>query len=75
MWDHDNAWTGPYLKGHTDISEIDLGLDLLWRNNIDPAKVVFGFAFYGRSFTMSDPNCYEPNGVCEFSSGGMPGSC
>jgi chitinase len=75
MWDHDNTWTGPWLKGHTDIKEIDEGLDLLWRNNIKPENVVFGMAFYGRSFTMADPNCHEPNGVCRFSTGGMPGSC
>ncbi|KAI1104572.1 putative bacteriodes thetaiotaomicron symbiotic chitinase [Jackrogersella minutella] len=74
-WDHDNHWTGPYLKGHTDISEIDLGLDLLWRNSIDPAKVVFGVGFYGRSFTMADPNCYQPNGVCQFTTGGRAGTC
>ncbi|KAF3058356.1 Killer toxin subunits alpha/beta [Daldinia childiae] len=74
-WDHDNKWTGPYLKGHTDITEIDLGLDLLWRNGVDPAKVVFGMGFYGRSFTMADPNCYEPNGVCEFTTGGRAGTC
>jgi chitinase len=34
-----------------------------------------GMAFYGRSFTLADPNCYQPNGVCEFSSGGRPGTC
>lgn len=75
MWDQDIEWTGPYLKGHTNVTEIDQGLDLLWRNNIDPAKVVFGFAFYGRSFTMADHNCYQPNGRCEFADGGKPGSC
>lgn len=34
-----------------------------------------GFAFYGRSFTMADSGCHQPNGVCEFATGGMPGSC
>ncbi|CBF89323.1 hypothetical protein AN0517.2 [Aspergillus nidulans FGSC A4] len=75
MWDQDSKWTGPYLQGHTDITQIELGLDLLWRNNIDPANVVFGIAFYGRSFTLTDSNCYQPNGECEFSDGGKPGSC
>lgn len=75
MWDRDNKWTVPYLEGHTDISQIQLGLDLLWRNNIDPANVVFGFAFYGRSFTMKDEECTEPNGECQFSTGGAPGTC
>ncbi|KAJ5640414.1 hypothetical protein N7528_000039 [Penicillium herquei] len=74
-WDHDNKFTGPFLQGHTNISEIELGLDLLWRNNILPQNVVFGLAFYGRSFTVTDPKCTLPNGKCEFSAGGRPGTC
>ncbi len=46
MWDQHNKFTGPYLEGHTNISEIEQGLDLLWRNGIAPHQVVFGFAFY-----------------------------
>ena len=75
VWDKKNEWTGPYLKGHTDRSEIDRGLDLLWRNSVKPENVVLGMGFYGRSFTMSDPNCFQPNGICRFSDGGQPGSC
>lgn len=75
MWDQDNEWTGPYLKGHTDWNQIEQGLDLLWRNGVDPSKVVMGFGFYGRSFTMTTPDCDRPNGQCQFSGGGMPGSC
>lgn len=29
MWERDSKWTGPYLEGHTDITQIELGLDLL----------------------------------------------
>lgn len=75
MWDQDIEWTGPYLRGHTDIKQIDEGLDLLWRNDIKPENVVFGLAFYGRSFTMARIDCSEPNGVCQFAGGGKPGSC
>lgn len=53
--------------------EIKEGLDLLWRNEIDPQKVVLGEAFYGRSFTLSDTSCTAPG--CPFSSGGDPGQC
>lgn len=73
MWDQHNKFTGPYLEGHTNITEIDQGLDLLWRNGVGPNKVVMGFAFYGRSFTMSDPSCSSPG--CTFSTFGKPGSC
>lgn len=73
MWDEHNKFTGPYLQGHTNVSEIDQGLDLLWRNDIDPANVVMGFAFYGRSFTMSDSSCSKPG--CTFSTSGRSGTC
>ena len=73
MWDQHNRFTGPYLEGHTNITEIDAGLDLLWRNDIDPGNVVMGLAFYGRSFTMSDPSCYTPG--CTFSTAGVQGDC
>ncbi|KAJ5165549.1 uncharacterized protein N7500_007379 [Penicillium coprophilum] len=75
MWDQNIKFTGPYLEGHTDISQIELGLDLLWRNDIDPSNVVFGFAFYGRSFTIKDSSCFKPDRKCEFSDGGIAGSC
>lgn len=42
---------------------------------MDPAKVVLGLGWYGRSFTLTDPSCSTPNGVCEFSAGGNPGQC
>ncbi|KAF7548173.1 hypothetical protein G7Z17_g7224 [Cylindrodendrum hubeiense] len=75
MWDLGNDWTGPYLKGHTNWTEIDRGLDLLWRNDIKPENVVLGFAFYGRSFTLADSSCHQPNGICKFATGGTRGTC
>lgn len=53
--------------------EITNGLDLLWRNDIDSAKVVLGLGFYGRSFTLKDPTCNKPG--CAFSGGGIAGNC
>lgn len=73
MWDQHNKFTGPYLQGHTNITEIEQGLDLLWRNGVGPNNVVMGFAFYGRSFTMSSPACSKPG--CTFSTSGQPGTC
>jgi len=73
LWDQKNLWTGPYLLGHTNLTEIELGLDLLWKNGIKPDKVVMGFGFYGRSFTMADPSCSVPG--CTFSSAGIAGDC
>lgn len=30
---------------------------------------------YGRSFTLSDPSCNKPNGICQFSGGAKAGRC
>ncbi len=61
------------MYAHTNLTEIDQTMDLMWRNNIDPSKVVLGLGFYGRSFTLSDPSCTGPG--CGFSAGGDPGPC
>ena len=42
VWDAESKNIGPYIAPHTNITEIDLGLDLLWRAGITPAKVVLG---------------------------------
>jgi chitinase len=48
-------------------------MDLLWRNNITPDKVVLGTAFYGRAFTASSSSCLVPG--CTFESGANKGPC
>jgi chitinase len=51
----------------------------LWRNDVDPAKVLLGLGFYGRSFALNDTSCTHPG--CGFdktndsSGGGKPGEC
>ncbi|KAJ4142851.1 hypothetical protein NW754_010290 [Fusarium falciforme] len=73
LWDQDKKWTGSYLNAHTNLTEIDLALDLLWRNDIDPGQVVLGLGFYGRAFTAANKSCMEPG--CMFASGGERGDC
>ncbi|KAG2419068.1 hypothetical protein HFD88_002172 [Aspergillus terreus] len=58
---------------HTNLTEINSGLELLWRNNINPERVVMGLGFYGRSFTMENPDCMTPG--CRFKDGGRQGEC
>ncbi|KAH8175187.1 glycosyl hydrolases family 18 domain-containing protein [Sarocladium implicatum] len=71
-WDLKNGCTG--ANSHTNMTEIQQGLDLLWRNGIDPAKVTMGMAFYSRSFTLT--NAQACNGVgCRVASAGNPGPC
>ncbi|KAK1953668.1 glycoside hydrolase [Colletotrichum sublineola] len=75
VWDSSNQFTGPYIRPHTNMTEISQGLDLLWCAGVDPSKVTLGLGWYGRSFTLADPSCNHPNGVCQFTSGGSPGEC
>lgn len=75
VWDAGNKHTGPYVRPHTNLTEIEEGLDLLWRAGVDSSKVVLGLGWYGRSFTLADPSCNTPNGACIFSEGGKPGEC
>ncbi|WPJ63608.1 hypothetical protein SMAC4_13660 [Sordaria macrospora] len=72
-WDIDNKWTGPFVNSHSNMTEIQQALDLLWRNNIKPAKVTFGMAFYSRSFALTSSSCNTPG--CGISSGGNAGKC
>lgn len=72
-WDKGNKFTGAFLNSHTNLTEIDAALDLLWRNDIDPGKAVLGLAFYGRSFTMTTASCSTPG--CTYESGGQRGKC
>lgn len=48
-WDADNPWIGSVVNSHTNLTEIKLAMDLLWRNDIKPSQVVMGLGFYGRS--------------------------
>lgn len=54
-------------------------MDLLWRNDVDPSKVLLGLGYYGRSFTLKDPSCDMPG--CAFdktedsAGGGKAGKC
>ncbi|KAI2635311.1 hypothetical protein GGS21DRAFT_489974 [Xylaria nigripes] len=75
VWDAQSKFIGPYIAPHTNVTEIDLGMDLLWRAGVEPGKVVMGFGWYGRSFTLVDPTCNKPNGVCKFTGGAEAGSC
>ncbi|KAL2809321.1 glycoside hydrolase superfamily [Aspergillus granulosus] len=72
-YDMHGTWVGPYLNPHTNLTKIKNSMDLLWRNDIDPRKVVMGMAFYGRTFTLADPGCTEPG--CTYRSGGNAGGC
>ncbi|OBT71283.1 hypothetical protein VF21_09607 [Pseudogymnoascus sp. 05NY08] len=72
-WDSADNSIGAIAQAHTNLTEIDLSMQLLWRNHIDPARVVLGLGFYGRSFTMKSPSCLSAG--CPFKEGGKAGPC
>ncbi|KAK4210755.1 glycosyl hydrolases family 18-domain-containing protein [Rhypophila decipiens] len=74
-WDKESTFVGPYIAPHTNLTEIDLGLDLMWRSGVKPEKVVLGQGWYGRSFSLSSPSCSTPNGACQFSGPANAGPC
>jgi chitinase len=59
-WDIGNEWTGAILDAHTNLTEIESSMNLLWWNNIAPSKVNLGLAFYGRSFTIASSDYDTP---------------
>ncbi len=48
-WDSTDKAIGSIVQAHTNLTEIEFALELLWRNKIDPGQVVMGLGFYGRS--------------------------
>ncbi|KJY00259.1 hypothetical protein TI39_contig337g00009 [Zymoseptoria brevis] len=69
-WDKDKV-----LATHTNLTEIQLALDLLARAGVQSNKVVLDQAWYGRSFRLKDPSCSTPNGNCLFEGDADPGPC
>lgn len=75
VWDKQSKFVGPYIAPHTNLTEIDLGLDLLWRSGVTAGKVNLGQGWYGRSFTLASSSCNTPNGACQFSGPANAGPC
>lgn len=44
IWDSINP-IGSHVYAHTNLSEIRLAMDLLWRNDVSPAKLNLGLGF------------------------------
>ncbi|KAJ6256129.1 hypothetical protein Dda_8964 [Drechslerella dactyloides] len=72
IWDANNP-IGAQVLGHSNMTEIDLALDLFWRTKVPSSKVHLGFGFYGRSFKLKNPSCSEPG--CPFEGPADAGPC
>ncbi|CRG92683.1 hypothetical protein PISL3812_09747 [Talaromyces islandicus] len=75
VWNSSDKFTGPDIRPHINLIEINDGLSLMWRARINPSKVVLGLGWYGRSFTLTDPFCTMPNDVAQFTTGSTAGEC
>lgn len=60
-------------RKQTDIREIYNDTLPLWFDALDPSKINFGLAYYGRGYTLSDPSCNHLG--CPFSGPSQPGPC
>ncbi|KJZ72491.1 hypothetical protein HIM_08160 [Hirsutella minnesotensis 3608] len=74
-WDSHVPVIGSYAYAHTNLTEINAGLELLWRNDVKPEHVNMGLGFYGRGYTMSDPGCMAPGCPFQNATGTKPGDC
>ncbi|KAH7173118.1 glycosyl hydrolases family 18-domain-containing protein [Fusarium flagelliforme] len=72
VWD-ENSVIGSQVQAHTNLTEIKQSVELLWRNNVPPGKVILGTGFYGRSFQLSNPSCNTPG--CKFAGAADKGPC
>ncbi|KAJ3310136.1 hypothetical protein HDU76_003439, partial [Blyttiomyces sp. JEL0837] len=73
LWDANIKDQGAYVRPHTDIRDVQAGIDLIRRGGGDPSKINIGIGFYGRVFQLQDPSCTTPG--CPFA--GLPdvGAC
>ncbi|PVI00005.1 glycoside hydrolase family 18 protein [Periconia macrospinosa] len=74
-WDTDVKTLGSKVRPQTDITEIEKNIKPLWFDGVDPSKIVMGLAYYGRTYTLTDPSCGMMG--CSFvpGKGGAAGSC
>ena len=73
FWDADVKALGSKVRGQTDIREIHNDTLPLWFDGLNPAKINFGLAFYGRGYTLANPSCNQL--LCPFSGPSAPGPC
>jgi chitinase len=72
-WDADVLTLGKLVRGQADIREIGNDTAPLWFDGLDPAKINFGLAMYGRGYTLSDASCSDL--LCSFDGPSKPAPC
>ena len=72
-WDSDVLTLGKIIRGQADIREIHNNTIPLWFAGLDPKKINFGLAMYGRGYTVADKNCKSLG--CSFAGPSKKGKC
>ncbi|CAG7560691.1 unnamed protein product [Fusarium equiseti] len=72
-WDSDVLTLGKIIRGQADIREIHNNTIPLWFAGLDPKKINFGLAMYGRGYTVADKNCKDLG--CSFAGPSKKGEC
>ncbi|KAK8078992.1 hypothetical protein PG994_002799 [Apiospora phragmitis] len=72
-WDADVKTLGKLVRGQADIREISNNTVPLWFDGLNPAKINFGLAMYGRGYTLSDPSCTDL--LCSFAGPSKAAPC
>jgi len=57
FWDAGVPTIGALIRPQTDIRDIQNDTLPLWFDNLNPSKVNLGLAYYGRGYTVTEPNC------------------
>ena len=72
-WDSDVLTLGKKVRGQADIREIADNTVPLWFDGLNPAKINFGLAMYGRGYRLADPTCNQL--LCPFAGANDPAPC
>ncbi|CAE6458092.1 unnamed protein product [Rhizoctonia solani] len=73
VWDKDSKFLGSYINSHSNLMEIDISMNLFWRNNVPASKISMGLGFYGRSFQLANSGCTTHD--CQFTGPAKAGAC
>jgi chitinase len=58
-WDQDVKTLGSVVRGQADIRDIGNDTLPLWFDDLNPSKINFGLALYGRGYTVTNPRCND----------------
>ncbi|KAF2738966.1 glycoside hydrolase [Polyplosphaeria fusca] len=64
FWDKYVETLGPRIRPQADLRDIEKDLLPLWFDKLDPKKINFGVAYYGRGYTVKEKSCMYFD--CEF---------